>query len=126
MKTINKTVFAVFMLTALTFMFQNTNAQTAKSGTKTIKIKTTAICDMCKDRITKGLSYDKGVKSTNLDIPTKTLTIVYDESKTTPEKIKVAITKVGYDADEMKADKVAYEKLPACCKSGKKCDHDKE
>jgi periplasmic mercuric ion binding protein len=124
MKTIQKSVFAVFMLTAMMFMFQTSYAQTAKGTEKTIKIKTSAKCDMCKERIQKGLSYEKGIKSSSLDIPTKVLTVVYDENKTSPDKIKLAVSKTGYDADEVKADKVAYEKLPACCKSAKKCEHD--
>ena len=38
--------------------------------------------------------------------------------KTSPEEIKEAISKLGYDADEVKADSAAYNKLPSCCKVG--------
>ena len=85
-------------------------------GLETVKIKTSAVCDMCKDTIEKALAYEKGVKSSNLDVSTKVVTVVYNPKKTTPEKIRKAITEAGYDADEIKADKAAYEALHPCCK----------
>ncbi|MCX6351612.1 MAG: heavy metal-associated domain-containing protein [Bacteroidetes bacterium] len=91
------------------------SAQKNKAGMDSIKIKTTAICNDCKERIEGALSYEKGVKSTNLDMKTKVVTVYYKKDKTSPEKIKNAIAKVGYDADEVKANKKAYDKLPACC-----------
>jgi hypothetical protein len=32
------------------------------------------------------------------------------------EKIRIAITKSGYDADSLKADPKAFKHLPECCK----------
>ncbi|MBL4654727.1 MAG: hypothetical protein JKY33_02775 [Bacteroidia bacterium] len=37
-------------------------------------------------------------------------------NKITIDNIRNAISKVGYDADEVEADPVAYEKLHGCCK----------
>lgn len=91
-------------------------AQTKK--TAEIKIQTSAECDMCKKRIESGLAYEKGIKFSNLDVPTKVLTVTYNTDKTSPEKIKQAVSKLGYDADEVKADSIAYTKLPSCCKAG--------
>ena len=51
-----------------------------------------------------------------LDEATMTFTVYYNGKKTSLEKIKTAITKLGFDADEMKADPEAYEKLDDCCK----------
>jgi hypothetical protein len=42
--------------------------------------------------------------------------VTYKKSKTSPEKIRKAISKVGYDADDVTADPKAYSKLDACCK----------
>ncbi len=93
---------------------------TAKEGIQTIQIKTSAVCDMCKETMEKAMAYEKGVKESNLNVDTKILTVKYDPKRTTPEKIKLAITKAGYDADEMKADPKAYESLDACCKKDAK------
>ena len=84
---------------------------------ETIKIKTSAVCDMCKDRIEQGMAYEKGVKNIVLDVDTKIATISYNPSKTTPDDLRKAISKLGYDADNVARDKTAYAKLPACCKS---------
>lgn len=82
----------------------------------TIKIKTSSQCDMCKERIEEALAFEKGVKTAELDVETKIVTVTYKKNKTTPEKIRKAISKVGYDADDVAADPKAYAKLDACCK----------
>ena len=81
-----------------------------------IKIKTSAVCGMCKDRIEQGLAFEKGIKDVSLDVETKIATVKYNPSKITPDEIRKAISKLGYDADEVLADKTAYDKLPKCCK----------
>jgi copper chaperone CopZ len=85
-------------------------------GTDTLKIKTSAQCEMCKERIENALAYEKGIVNSNLDLKTKIVTVVYKPSKTNSDKIKMALSQVGYDADDVKADPKAYSKLPACCK----------
>jgi len=81
----------------------------------TIEVKTSAQCETCKSIMEEALTFEKGVKSVVLNLETKILKVEYNTNKTTAEKIKVAITKAGYDADELPADSKAYSKLPACC-----------
>ena len=78
-------------------------------------IKTSAVCKMCKERIEHDMSFEKGVKSVELDLPTQELTIVYRKDKTTEEDLKIAVTKIGYDADDLVADQKAHDRLPDCC-----------
>ena len=94
----------------------NIRAQDAEPKEKEIKIQTSAVCGMCKERIETNMAFEKGVKSVVLDEETKEVTIVYKTAKTDPDKLRKAISKLGYDADDVAADKEAYEKLPACCK----------
>ena len=82
--------------------------------TDTVRIKTSAVCEQCKDKIENDLSFEKGVKKVNLDLGTKEVMVVYNTQKTTPAKIAEAITKIGYDADGLKADAKAFKKLPDC------------
>ena len=82
---------------------------------QTIIIKTHAQCDECKEKIEKKLNYLIGVKSANLDVKSKEVTVVYNSEKTNPDKIRFAITKVGYDADSIPADPKAYARLKPCC-----------
>ena len=102
----------------MTLFIGNASAQ---EKTAEIKIKTSATCDMCKETIEKYVAFEKGVKKVTLDVSTKVATVIYNPQKTTPEKIRLAITKSGYDADDMKADEKAYNKLDDCCKKGKVC-----
>ncbi|HNY02984.1 MAG TPA: heavy metal-associated domain-containing protein [Bacteroidales bacterium] len=89
-------------------------AQQKKSDT--VNIKTSAVCGMCKDRIEGGLAFEKGVKKAELNDETKVLTVVFNPSRTSPSLLRKIVSRLGYDADSVAADPVAYSKLPACCK----------
>jgi len=109
-------LFFAFMFMSLSFAF----AQKTKSVEPAeVQIKTSAVCGMCKSKIEKDLSYEKGVMSSNLEVKTQIVTVKYNPKKTNPEKIRKAISKTGYDADAVTANPKAYEKLDACCKKDK-------
>ena len=93
---------------------------TVVNGMHVVKIKTSAVCDMCKETLEKAMAYEKGVKKSDLDVDSKILTVTFDPKKTTLEKIRLAIVKSGYDADGQLADAKAYENLNACCKKDAK------
>lgn len=112
-----KNLFLILLVSVFSFSVNEANAQDNKK-TATIKIKTSAQCDMCKERLEKAFAYEKGVKKSELDVETAVFTVEYNPKKTTPEKLKDAVTKVGYDADELPANEKAYEQLPACCQKG--------
>lgn len=115
MKTIIKYLFfLVFMLGTTSVL----SAQEAEPKVKEIKIQTSAICGMCEERIESNMAFEKGVTSVELDDKTKIVTISYKTAKTNPDKLREAISKLGYDADDVEADPEAYAKLPACCKKG--------
>ena len=107
MKTI-KIIFLFIIASGIT------NHATAQSDT--VYIKTSAICDDCKERIENDLSFEKGIKSGKLDLNTNMVTVIYNPKKTDPQKIREAITRIGYDADTLKAVLKSYNKLPECCK----------
>ena len=114
--------FAFSLLTLLSFastaLAQKAPVATAaaKKGTEMVQFKTSAVCDMCKSRLEKSLAYEKGVQAANLDVPSKVLTVTYNPTKTTPEALRTAVQKTGYDADAVTADARAYDRLPECCK----------
>lgn len=110
----------MLLLSAPGVMAQTTDTTATKDGMQTIKIKTSAVCDMCKETLEKAMAYEKGVKESNLDVDSKILTVKFDVKKTSAEKIKKAVTLTGYDADEMPADPKAYEHLDPCCKKDAK------
>ena len=116
MKKIKSKLIAGIIVLAV-IIGQNVFAQQKKADKYSeIKIKTSAQCDMCKETIEKAMAFEKGVKTSDLNVESKVVTVKYDATKTTPEKIRLAISKVGYDADDVKADEKAYSKLSPCCK----------
>jgi copper chaperone CopZ len=122
MKKIQSLVAVILLaLFSLSLTAQETSKVEVKeeAGFKTVKIKTTAECNMCKDRIENMLNKLDGVKTSELDVPTKIATVTYKESSIDIETIKKAIAKIGYNADDMKKNEKAYKKLPDCCKEGK-------
>jgi copper chaperone CopZ len=84
-----------------------------------VKIKTSAVCKMCKATIEKSLAYEKGIKSATLDVPSQIVTVTYNPKKTDVNRIKKAINETGYDAEGLPADPRAYERLDDCCKKDK-------
>jgi periplasmic mercuric ion binding protein len=119
-----KTFISTIIL-AIAFLTAGTNKVSAQAKLDTVKIKTSAECDMCKTKIEKEVGLTKGVKRATLDLATRELTVIYNPAKTTVAKIKTVISNAGYDADEVKANNRAKNKLPDCCKDPKgdgKCD----
>lgn len=113
----------VVVMLAVLFAPVTMNAQKAKLDT--VRIKTSAECTMCKSKVEKEVGLMKGVKSVNVDLTTQIATVVYNNTKTEPAKIRTVISNAGYDADDVKANNRAQKKLPACCQPGadqKNCD----
>jgi len=115
MKTMSKVTLLVLVM-----IFFSSLTFASGTGSDSVKIKTSAKCGSCKTRIEKGLTSEKGVVSANVNVDTKVCTVIYKSDVTTPDKLRLAISKIGYDADNVKADPTAYKKLPGCCqKDGK-------
>ena len=55
-------------------------------------------------------------KRKSLDLTDKKMTLVFNPKKTNKTKLKNAISKVGYDADEVVADQKSHDALPGCCR----------
>ena len=109
-----KTLKLILSITFFTFLTKYSFAE----KDSTIVIKTSAQCESCQKRIENGIMFEKGVQSAKLDLKTKAITIVFDQTKTTPDNLRKAVTKTGYDADSFPANEKAYGKLPKCCQKG--------
>ncbi len=113
MNSIKKSIFTGVVAILILF------AVSAKAQDATIaelKVKTSSVCKICKGNIEEALSYEKGIKKSVLDVKTKIVTVTYNPKKTTPEKIRIAISNAGYDADDVPANPKAYKDLEKCCK----------
>lgn len=116
MKNVLKLAFLVFTV----FLISNTAV--AQKTTKKTVIKTVLNCDHCKQCETCGLRFKTemlkitGVKMYELDDKAMTFTIYYNPKKTNLQAIKEGISKLGYDADEIKATAEGIASLDGCCK----------
>ena len=87
--------------------------------TETVKIATSAQCigNCCKERIEEEMQFTKGVTAVNLDIESQVLTVTFKTKKNSIENIREIISGIGYDADDVEADKEVHYKLPECCQN---------
>lgn len=104
-----KVVLTIVMalLTGVTF---------AQEKNKKMTMEVDGKCGMCKERIEKAVLNVKGVKYASWDIPSHQLSLIIDERKTDPMKIKTALVGVGHDTKELKATEEAYDGIHPCCK----------
>jgi periplasmic mercuric ion binding protein len=84
----------------------------AQAKTETIKVS--GNCGQCKKHIEKAAKLP-GVETAVWDKKTKELTLVYDQSKVSTDKIEKSIADAGYDNEKFKAPDKAYSKLDECC-----------
>ena len=95
----------------------STMAQNKPKKVETVQIQTSAVCEMCRELIIdKNLAFEKGLKFAEMDVETGVLTVRYRNDRTSLEHIRNTISDLGYSADSVKADPIAYENLHFCCK----------
>lgn len=106
-------VFAVFFIS---------NNAMAQKGTQKVVIKTVLNCNHCKVCETCGLKFQtemlkiKGVKMYELDDAAMMFTVYFNPKKTNVQTIREEISKLGYDADDIKATPEGIATLDGCCK----------
>lgn len=71
-------------------------------------------CEQCKDRIENAVKV-KGVKEGVWNVDTKMLTLVFDTTIISLEKIQNKILVTGHDVEDKKAKDIIYKALPTCC-----------
>ena len=109
----------LILLALVSLITLGVNAQQASKKEQTVTIQTNGVCQKCADKFKENVPYFKGVKSYNYDMKTAKLTINYDAKKTNPDQLRQQVSKLGYNADNVKADPAARAKLPACCRAEK-------
>jgi copper chaperone CopZ len=95
---------------------ENKNSKTDNTSAVAVVKLPTVQCDQCKKTLTKAFKKAVGVDEFDINIDAKTVKVKYDKSKTDLAKIENVVTAAGYDANDKKADKDAYDNLDDCCK----------
>lgn len=110
------------MKTFFIIAFMTLSTLTAKAQVQKAIIKTTITCDHCKQCETCGQLFEKklirqkGVQMVTLNETDMTITVFFNSKKTDLPAIRTAISQLGYDADDIKADPKGYDALDDCCK----------
>ncbi|MBR5041642.1 MAG: heavy-metal-associated domain-containing protein [Bacteroidales bacterium] len=56
-------------------------------------------CETCGKKVQENIAFEKGVKDLKVDVPGKTITVVFNPAKTDTTTLKKAIRKLGYEAE---------------------------
>lgn len=90
------------------------------AGTKNaihFEVNTSVIkSDDCLTAIESALSKDPGVVGYHIDILNRVIHMYLDKSKTTKKNVEQLIADAGFDANDIKANPEAFNKLPQSCK----------
>jgi len=102
----------IFLLTM--FLFVGCQKQ---QDLQTAEIKASSmVCGTCAKNIEKAVYAVDGVKEVNVDVKTKMVEVKFVSLQTNVETLERTISEAGYDANNVKRNPDAYEKLDACCK----------
>jgi mercuric ion binding protein len=120
MKT-NTLIFNLLLCTFFSFSGIKNSISKEEALTKAV-IKTAIYCDHCQVCESCGGKFEvemakiQGLKKYTLVDSKNYIIVYYDNKKTNITTIRNAISKMGFDADMVKANKKAYLQLDACCK----------
>ena len=112
----NKIILIILFFASTNILFGQ------KANKQTIVIKTQIFCDHCLQcescgaNIKDNINANKGIEKVLIDSNKNLIIVTYDASIIRPEKIREAINKAGYDADDQKATAQAIKALDGCCK----------
>lgn len=80
-----------------------------------LDIRSNAVCDMCVTTIETEMLYVKGVQKVRVDMDANIIHVDYRPNRTDPDKLRKAISDLGYMADDVPPDPEARKALPDCC-----------
>lgn len=84
----------VMCLSVIGITAQNKNEK--KGEKETVVFDVSMTCNNCKKKIEKNIPFEKGVKDLKVNLDDKTVLVVFQNNKTTPEQLQKAIEKLGY------------------------------
>ena len=92
----------------------------AKQSTTTTTFVTDIDCAGCAKKVTNTIPHEKGVKDVQVDVPSKTVTVTFDPTKTNNETLVKAFAKIKIKAEAGCAEKGEAKTCTEACCSGHK------
>nr|WP_297169301.1 heavy metal-associated domain-containing protein [uncultured Dysgonomonas sp.] len=90
-------LIVMLCLASLSFSSYAQDKKDKNADKKEVTFDVSMTCDNCKKRIEKNIAFEKGVTDMQVDLPAKTVMVVYHANKTNQEKLQKAIEKLGYE-----------------------------
>lgn len=106
----------LFLLILPAFMLQAQQVRKSNDNLKTVSYSVNMTCEGCKQTIGKMLAYEKGVKSFEINLEQKKVTVSFDQTKTDGDKISKAIQKLGYKVTPLTSSQTKCPESPTCPK----------
>lgn len=85
------------MLMAFMFGSLRVEAQKATKTNESVCIEASMTCNGCRMKIEREMAFEKGVKEVVADLDTKTVRIVYQSGKNSPQQLETALKKLGFE-----------------------------
>ncbi len=104
----------IFMLMACLALAGHAPAQKHTSKDTSVTLTVYGNCEQCKQRIETAIK-GRGVTTASWDIDTKVLSLVYNPSVISLDRIEQKIANAGHDTPHKKAKDDTYNSLPSCC-----------
>lgn len=100
-----KKIIMLCLLAVMGFGIADAVAQKKGATLKTTVFVTDIDCETCAKKITNSIPFQKGVKDVKVDVPTRTVTVTYDATKSSDAALIKAFTKVKVKAEVAKVQK---------------------
>jgi len=82
----------------LVLLFVVATSSKPKHVRKTVVYSSSIDCKNCETKVMDNISFEKGVKDVEVDLGKRTVTVVFDETRTDTLTLAKAIRKLGYSA----------------------------
>ena len=97
-----KKIIMICLMAVIGFGVSNAMAQKKQVELKTTVFQTDVDCENCAKKVDNSIPYQKGVKEVKVDLPTRTVTVTYDATKTSNESLIKAFKKIKINAEVKK------------------------
>ena len=97
-----KKIIMLCLLAVMGFGIADALAQKSNSQLKTTVFVTDVDCETCAKKIDNSIPFQKGVKEVKVDLPSRTVTVTYDATKTSNESLVKAFKKIKINAEVKK------------------------
>ncbi len=115
MKKLKYVVALLFLLVSVASYGQNSEKEVLEINTK-IYCDHCKMCDSCGKNIYDAVHALNGIKKVEILEKESKVRVHFNAEKINADDIRKAISDAGYDADDVKANPLAYEKFDGCCK----------